>query len=137
MIIYLIIYVWFFYNIYYKLGKLILEEKFNLKKLFSKEIQLDYIKLLIIIFIGNIISKKKGIFLIKSFLEDIIQVIIIQVFLLFLLKIIFKIVNMKFFKIFLDKDNIIFNVFLIIFIIFLSKVLKVDIIWNIEIKNKG
>lgn len=128
MIIYLIIYVWFFYNIYYKLGKLILEEKFNLKKLFSKEIQLDYIKLLIIIFIGNIISKKKGIFLIKSFLEDIIQVIIIQVFLLFLLKIIFKIVNMKFFKIFLDKDNIIFNVFLIIFIIFLSKVLKVDII---------
>ena len=128
MIIYLIIYVWFFYNIYYKLGKLILEEKFNLKKLFSKEIQLDYIKLLIIIFIGNIISKKKGIFLIKSFLEDIIQVIIIQVFLLFLLKIIFKIVNMKFFKIFLDKDNIIFNVFLIIFIISLSKVLKVDII---------
>ena len=137
MLIYLIIYVWFFYDIYYKLGGLILEEKFNLKKLFSKEIQLDYIKLLIIIFIGNIISKKKGIFLIKSFLEDIIQVIIIQVFLLFLLKIIFKIVNMKFFKIFLDKDNIIFNVFLIIFIIFLSKVLKVDIIWNIEIKNKG
>lgn len=128
MLIYLIIYVWFFYDIYYKLGGLILEEKFNLKKLFSKEIQLDYIKLLIIIFIGNIISKKKGIFLIKSFLEDIIQVIIIQVFLLFLLKIIFKIVNMKFFKIFLDKDNIIFNVFLIIFIIFLSKVLKVDII---------
>lgn len=65
MLIYLIIYVCFFYNIYYKLGELILEEKFNLKKLFSKEIQLDYIKLLIIIFIGNIISKKKGIFLIK------------------------------------------------------------------------
>lgn len=65
MLIYLIIYVCFFYNIYYKLGELILEEKFNLKKLFSKEVQLDYIKLLIIIFIGNIINKKKGIFLIK------------------------------------------------------------------------
>lgn len=78
MLIYLIIYVWFFYDIYYKLGGLILEEKFNLKKLFSKEIQLNYIKLLSIIFIGNIISKKKGIFLIKSFLEDIIQAILIQ-----------------------------------------------------------
>lgn len=38
MLIYLIIYVWFFYDIYYKLGGLILEEKFNLKKLFSKEV---------------------------------------------------------------------------------------------------
>ncbi len=111
MIIYLIIYVWFFYNIYYKLGKLILEEKFNLKKLFSKEIQLDYIKLLIIIFIGNIISKKKGIFLIKSFLEDIIQVIIIQGFLLVLLVIVFKIVKLKPFNILLDRSNILFCLF--------------------------
>jgi hypothetical protein len=128
MIIYFFIYIWFFYDVYCKLGKLILEENFNFKNFFTKKMQFSYLMLLIIIFIGNIISNKKGIFLIKSFLEDVIQVIIIQVFLLFLLKITFKIIKMKPFKIFLDKDNIIFYIFLISLTIFLSKVLKGAII---------
>lgn len=122
MLIYLIIYVWFFYDIYYKLGGLILEEKFNLKKLFSKEIQLDYIKLFIIIFIGKIISNKKGIFLISSFLEDILQVILIQIFLLTLLVIIYKIVKSKPFNILLDKQNIRFGLFATILTILFIKI---------------
>lgn len=128
MIIYFFIYIWFFYDVYYKLGKLILEENFNFKNFFTKKMQFSYLMLLIIIFIGNIISNKKGIFLIKSFSEDVIQVIIIQAFLLFLLKIAFNIIKMKPFKIFLDKDNIIFYIFLITLTIFLSKVLKGAII---------
>lgn len=114
-IVYVTLYLIFFYDLFFLLADLFFGDNLKIKNTILKKISIGYLKLIIIVVITNLLMNN-GIFNVRSFMSSIITIIELQIFLLGLAIVTFKIFTLGKLKIltkYTSKHDILFNIFLL------------------------
>lgn len=114
-IVYVTLYLIYFYDLFFLLADLFFGDNLKIKNTILKKISIVYLKLIIIVVITNLLMNN-GILNIKSLISSLIAIIELQIFLLGLAVVTFKIFTLGKLKVltkYTSKHDILFNIFLL------------------------